>query len=489
MSENNMDQIDQVLSPNNVYLAAGEGKYSAREFEAPELGSEVVRTSSLFLLRQLMSTSKLDSSRFGTRDWNPLGSFILPGSTVLLKPNWVIHENIAGFGNDCVVTHNSVIEAVLAYACKAKPDHVIIADAPVQGCDFEQILTRLSLDTLARAFSGDTRITVSDLRMVRRDGTGNQPAVSNLGRKADDYVLFDLGRESALEPVSGPTTRFRVTMYNPSAVEATHCPGRHQYLVARELLDAAVVINLPKLKTHRKACLTGALKNFVGVNGHKSYLPHHRLGGSDDAGDCYPRSSYTKAAAEALLDSANQRHGYLARSFLFKAATATLRMAKFASGNRFFEGSWYGNDTIWRTVLDLNRIAYFGLANGQLSTVPARHVLNITDAIIAGEGEGPLEPSPAPLGILTMAASSIAADWAHAILMGLDPARLPIIRELLHLRAPLPQALDADRLRVITEAGSLDAHELAETFPHSSLPPSGWVGHCELDASLRSTVC
>ena len=95
-------------------------------------------------------------------------------------------------------------------------------------------------------------------------------------------------------------------MYNPDLMLNTHQPGRHQYLVARDIIEADTVINLPKLKTHKKACLTGALKNMVGINGHKEYLPHHRKGGSGAGGDCYEGSSFFKGSSENLLDIANR---------------------------------------------------------------------------------------------------------------------------------------------------------------------------------------
>ena len=71
----------------------------------------------------------------------------------------------------------------------------------------------------------------------------------------------------------------------------THAPGRHQYLVAREVIEADVIVNLPKLKTHKKAGVTCALKNLIGINGNKEYLPHHRVGGAERGGDCYPAAS------------------------------------------------------------------------------------------------------------------------------------------------------------------------------------------------------
>ena len=45
---------------------------------------------------------------------------------------------------DCLVTHTCIIEAILHYIAKTHPVHIIVGDAPVQGCDF-------SLDGLPRA--------------------------------------------------------------------------------------------------------------------------------------------------------------------------------------------------------------------------------------------------------------------------------------------------------------------------------------------------
>jgi len=104
----------------------------------------------------------------------------------------------------------------------------------------------------------------------------------------DHFTLFDLGRESLLEPISDNRSRFRVAWYDHRLMAKTHHPGVHQYLVAKEVVDADVIINLPKLKTHKKAGVTCALKNLIGINGNKEYLPHHRVGGPKTGGDNYP---------------------------------------------------------------------------------------------------------------------------------------------------------------------------------------------------------
>jgi hypothetical protein len=54
------------------------------------------------------------------------------------------------------------------------------------------------------------------------------------------------------------------------------------------VLSADLVVNLPKLKTHKKTGVTLALKNLVGINGDKNWLPHHSQGSVEKGGDEYP---------------------------------------------------------------------------------------------------------------------------------------------------------------------------------------------------------
>ena len=56
-------------------------------------------------------------------------------------------------------------------------------------------------------------------------------------------------------------------------------------------MEADVFINIPKLKTHKKVGLTCALKNLVGINANKNWLPHHTEGTTDRGGDQFPASN------------------------------------------------------------------------------------------------------------------------------------------------------------------------------------------------------
>ena len=413
----------------------------------------------------------------------PLADIIRPGMSVLLKPNWVLHENRSGRTMDCMVTHASVLGAVLDLVLRAKPGKVVVGDAPIQGCDLPKLMEAAGYSALRQLYAqANAPVEWRDFRrtvLVNPEGVWDRQTGV---RPMEDYVLFDLGIESLLEPIVQDADRFRVTMYNPDMMRQTHAPGRHQYLIAREVIEADVVINLPKLKTHKKACVTGALKNLVGINGNKDYLPHHRLGGWRTGGDCYAGGNPFKLASEHLSDAANRRDG-LAAYLLRQTVRGAYALARLTGADNNLEGSWYGNDTIWRTVLDLNRILLYGRPNGAMADLPQRTVLTLTDAIVCGEGEGPLAPVPHPLGMLTLAANPVAAEYVHAHLMGFDWRKIPLIHEAFgHFKYPLCNVLPED-IEV-----QCDGQRFRQPWPlwneRPFVPPAGWKGHCEQGARL-----
>jgi len=57
-------------------------------------------------------------------------------------------------------------------------------------------------------------------------------------------------------------------------------------------------------------------------------------------------------------------------------------------------GNWHGNDTTWRMCHDLNRILMYADAEGRVHDQPVRRFFSVVDGIVAGEGNGPLDPTP-----------------------------------------------------------------------------------------------
>jgi hypothetical protein len=134
-------------------------------------------------------------------------------------------------------------------------------------------------------------------------------------------------------------------------------------------------------------------------------------------------------------------------------------------------GSWYGNDTIWRTCIDLNRILLYASREGEFEgrepdSTPRRRVLHVVDGIVGGDGDGPLVPRPRPSGVVLCGANSAYVDLAAAALMGLAWKRIPLI-----LGAFAPQrgvalaAGDPGDLELVS-----DAPEWSGTLPDGGRP-------------------
>ncbi|MCP9493818.1 MAG: DUF362 domain-containing protein [Pyrinomonadaceae bacterium MAG19_C2-C3] len=415
-------------------------------------------------------------------NWNEsgrgaFGSVVTKGARVLLKPNLVLHENQGDYGTEPLFTHPSVTRACTEEVLKAEPSEVVVGDAPIQSCNLELLLQQTGLDAWAQKLK-QTNPTFKGIRDFRRTTcvlvNGVRVSVENL-QDESKFVLFDLQEESLLEEISKDDTAFRVAWYDHRLMQKTHGRGRHQYLVAREILDADVVINLPKLKTHKKAGVTCALKNLIGINGNKEYLPHHRLGGSETGGDGYPGASQVKRALEFVHDKQNVTNSY-AKGVLWHGFTFVLARVSRARGDKVgIDGSWSGNDTIWRTCLDLNRILLYGRADGTVADEVQRRVIHLVDAVISGQGEGPLNAMPLEMGLLLASNNAAAMDWVGAWLLGYDPTRIPITREAFknfrwHI-APFAES----SITLHGDLGEGNANEVLRSFSLNPVVyPVGW---------------
>lgn len=172
--------------------------------------------------------------------------------------------------------------------------------------------------------------------------------------------------------------------------------------------------------------------------------------------------------AEHLLDGANRIRGF-PRVYRFCERMVWWLMAKAARQDPSvqIEGSWHGNDTIWRTCLDLNRALLYADANGQMRDVPQREEISIVDAVVAGQGEGPLAPDPLLTGAVFAVRNPAVGDFLGAHLLGFDTAKIPL----------LCHACSDVRWRICLSEPDRPAFD--PPFP-SARAPSGWVGHLEL---------
>ena len=441
-------------------------------------------------VRAALAALGLDATRFGTAEWNPLGALVRRGGRIVLKPNFIRHWNPFAEGTvESVITHGSVVRAAADYAFLAAgaEGSVALAEAPQQDCDFERIREITGLDLIVR-FYEDTlqrELEVIDLRreaVVFRDGI----IISRRALPGDPkgYRAVDLGERSFFTGSGLDPVRFRGADYDPSVTTEHHVAGRNAYLLSETVLSADLVVNLPKLKTHKKTGVTLALKNLVGINGDKNWLPHHSVGALGEGGDEFPGSRW--------IDRMRSRATELARPWLRRGIGLGLlrvarRLENAARGNDFIRsGNWHGNRTTWRMCCDLNRCLYYSGAAGLHLDAPApvRTVLTVIDGIVAGEGEGPLAPRDVPLGVILAGTDPVAVDLVAVRLMGFDERRIPKLWEPMRDQGPRVTAVREPGDVVVAEAavGSFSPREIrlnrvAAARPF--VPHPGWKGHIE----------
>ncbi len=433
----------------------------------------------------------MDAGNYSGANWNPLGEIIRPGNTVLIKPNMVFHENhVAKNGTDCLLTHASLVRAVADYAIIALKGsgHIIIGDAPLQSCEFEKLAgSRGYTDIVSFYKSRGINISLQDFRLFKSEQRGAL-LITRLDERTDlsDYTAVDLGKESMFEGLSEEKyKKLRITNYCPQEMAEHHNGGKNEYLIPNLVLSSDVVINMPKPKTHRKAGVTIALKNMIGINAHKDWLPHHTKGSVSEGGDEYLNKSWAKRARTFLqekIDLFNIRGQYLCVRIASGIQLVFRLLTKLFSGDPFDYGSWYGNDTIWRTIADLNRILLYADKKGALCDTPQRQIFTVGDMIISGEKEGPLRPSPKNAGVIAAGPDPVRFDMFCATLMGFDIKKIPSINNLkLIKKYPLADLKEEPVLRSNNNLwDNKKIRDIDKSATMRYIASKGWQGHIEL---------
>lgn len=362
-------------------------------------------------------------SLFFCKDTPPIN---FTGKRVLVKPN-LVKQNESPDDEICLFTNPNLILATLKVILEQKPKSIVVGDAPIQDCHWEKMLHQDFYDKIQKLSENYmVPISVRDFRKVVFDSSTNSFGVSK--RKDSDYLIFDVGNRSLLEPITDKKIKFRVTNYDPDRMKRSHAKGMHRYCIAKEVFEADIVITMPKTKTHRMACLTNSLKILVGINGDKDYLPHHRIGSKIQGGDCYKSFSLYRTCSEWLLDFANRRRGKRIYAYARRLSDKLWQLSK-PNDEVSVNAGWYGNDTVWRMVMDLNLIALYGKIDGSLADIPQRIIYTLCDGIIGGQGSGPLQPEPLPLGILSFSNDPYLMDETMGLLFKLNIEKVPLLKE------------------------------------------------------------
>jgi len=410
------------------------------------------------MVREALYLLGMDRDRFDTSSWNPLSEVIEPGDNVIIKPNLVHHENPLGFGPESLVTNGSVVRAIADYAIKALGGKgtLIIGDGPIQLCTFDKVLNASGISELLKFYEDrGFPIELVDLRKAQSHsrnyrGWRGEP----VSIPYHEAILVRLGEKSALCPLDICADRYRVTCYDPALTRLFHSDGAHDYLVSQRVLASDVVINVGKMKTHVRAGITGAMKNSLGIISDKTCLPHYRVGSPRDGGDEFEKNDIIKRSYGVFLDHRNRSQNILAKSAFGAAAISCRLLSKYLGGETIWEGCWPGNDTLWRTIHDVNRVLIYADKKGKIQEVPQRRAMSFIDGIVGGEGNGPLYPSPKPSGVILAGFNAASIDAVMATVMGFDFGRIATITKALDLRGVSNQK-GAKRIPVISNRPDL----------------------------------
>jgi uncharacterized protein (DUF362 family) len=435
--------LKHILNNLDVAIASGATRYPvdppfhpAQSYpEAPYAEKDTDPENQVYsMVRECFRLLQLDEVNFGRPEWNPLGGLISPGDRVLIKPNFVLHFNAGGGPLDAVVTHPSVIRAVVDYVLIAlkQQGEIVVGDSPQMNCDWSSLHKATGMDRLANFLQQacDKRGIKFQLSDFRKEQTYYKYGIVWNRKPLSDGaspVRVSLGTESFMEAID--STRLYGADYCRAETVRAHDGHRHEYLIAPAVLSSNVVISIPKLKVHRKVGTTLNLKNMVGINSDKNHLAHYRIGSPNKGGDEFSNPAWDdrveRLFSDLFLGTAGRSGRY--PFLLWKVFRKLLRRLKpLSTGSAFAFGNWHGNDTAWRMVLDLNRILLCADQQRNVQLKPTRGYFSVIDGVVGGQGEGPLHPDAYASGVLLAGFNPVAVDWTATRLMGFDPAEMPL---------------------------------------------------------------
>lgn len=401
-------------------------------------------------LRNLLKNMGCDEDNFNTKNWNPFGSFIKKGDKILIKPNFVFDYQKSPFS---VITHPSLIRFIIDYAFIAagKRGEIIIADAPQTNANIDKILKITYIDKLIKfLIEKEVPVKFIDLRSEKVEilsGIGlNRKKLKGdpLGNR-----IIDLMKSSLLFKLEKINKKnFYGADYNRRYTNYYHNLHRNLYCIANTVLQSDVVISIPKLKTHKKTGVTLNLKNFIGINVHKNFLPHYRIGSPNQQGDAFPNmNSFLNSLRflrylfrDLFLSKYDSKIGiffYKLMGLRGKIELLTIKYFFPDFGHQYFhlyDGNWHGNDTIWRTVLDLITILSYCDIKGNIRHKTQRRFFSVIDGIIAGDKNGPLEPNYKKAGVIIVGKDFLTTDLVSIKIMGLNYKKIPLVKNALNLK-------------------------------------------------------
>jgi uncharacterized protein (DUF362 family) len=474
--------LEPPFDPDELYPEFGDSTHISKE-KNPVYDS----------IRLALFNLGLDKENFGKIIWSPFKNLVNPGNCVVLKPNFVLDTQ----NQEAVTTHGSVIRVIIDYVWKALENNgvIYVADAPQAEADFDAITRSLGVAaTIEILHKRNINIYLEDLRILKVKKK-NDVWVDELYdiKMLNKSIIVDLGNESHFHDPNFNLSKIHGGYYGRHETLKQHTNGKHKYCISKRILEADVVISIPKLKTHKKSGLTCCLKNLVGINVDKNYLPHFSVGPANNGGDEFPFLPswrvplvvLTRFLNDQILGRYWKKTGKIVSFFLgiFNLYHPSFEKDKFnvkvgpaykfyylISGKVNYQGSWQGNNTVWRMILDLNKIFLYANKVGKIEDKPQRKVFYVLDGFISGTRNGPMHPFVIKPGVVIVGDNAVKVDETVLLLSHIDPNTIPLYREALSLKCNWLHFNQS--LHIILNGKHVDKEQLPKIY--DLLPPDNW---------------
>ncbi len=420
---------------------------------------------------------------------NGLFEPLLTAHKVVIKPNWVREEHLDRPGHwEYVITHPSIISAVLRKVLEVLPagGRVSIMDGPEFSSSFEKLMTYYPLNQwIQQASLKNIKIEIIDLRDEIWFDNGNvvTKRFKNQGDQRGSTEVNLLGMLSEFNSHYKSKKGYFGADSNIAETNKAHDGFNNLYRVSRTAIECDVFINIPKLKTHKKAGITSCLKNLVGINTYRNYLPHYSLGTKEDRGDQFCLSGTKQIIESNLMPLIHQ---YIrTNTLLSRGFSPFMRLGKSVFGTNkqtIRSGSWYGNDTIWRMILDINKVLLYANVDGTIrpdKLENRKKYIGIVDGILCGEGNGPKIPDPKELNYLVQGNNPATIDAVCSELMEFDSNKIPVIRNAFLVDNLKITNTVYNDIFVIFDKGEFNINDIPIIKKKKFVAANGWINSIE----------
>lgn len=457
-------------------------------------------------IRQSFIDLAMDSDHIGTPEWSPMSEIVSPGNNVVIKPNLVLHSGSDEM-QEYITTHASVVRPIIDYCWKAMDGLglIVVGDACSAEADFNLLVYRTGLKGMIEVLrERGVNVELHDFRALKViTENGIWVGEQKISSATPSTQVVNLGNESQFAVEKYNNVTLHGAGYDIKTTMQHHNGSTQEYCVSKTLLNADVVISVPKFKTHRAAGITCCMKNLVGINVDKNFLPHFTMGSANMGGDEMPvieekyifrLKAYNWVRMNIigymwkLLGKPGVKVLRLLKGRELKDETVAvetqgaaeqalkgdkeINLAKWfhgkLSGQSIAAGAWAGNETICRMIIDLNRIFLCCDKNGVLRDKTDRKIFYVIDGVSMGMGNGPITPIPVKTGLVAAGWNGYMIDTSIIKLFGVDPDSITLYN----------MAKNNPWIFLNAEGNSLFNGEILDEstkLPIELIPPDGWV--------------